>query len=206
VNISQSSVAILTYGKSFHCYDFTANVLFISPKAALIPITLDTGQCQKNFIIRSYVVSLQAHFSNATGRVILHADSDASITNITFTPTVPLGVICHDLKFEYEYENTTVLNGGCTVVFIADVRPTIELKVNTQNGKQPSDLLLRCRENTAVGISNTGRLWYGYRLDDIAVTRNSIHVVMCVHCTSGSALVAEKLHYALSVNIVLNAA
>jgi len=146
----------------------------------------DTGQCQKNFIIRSYVVSLQADFSNATRRVILNADNDARITTIRFTPTVPLGVMCHHLRFEYEYEKNTesaspVLNGGCTVAFIADENAekeaVIELKVNPQNGMEPSDLLLRFLNNTARGRGDTGSLWYGYRLDDIAVTRNSIHVV-----------------------------
>ena len=153
----------------------------------------DTGQCRKNFIIRSYVVSLQANFSTATGRVILDADNDASITTIRFTPTVPLGVICHHLRFEYEYEKpkraqqsnaldaSPVLNGGCTVAFKADENASkeavIELKVNPQNGMEPSDLLLRFLNNTATGKDDTGRLWYGYRLDDIAVTKNSIHVV-----------------------------
>jgi len=132
------------------------------------------------------VVSLQADFSNATGRVILDADNDASITTIRFTPTVPLGVMCHHLRFEYEYEksnsrNAGVLNGGCSVVFNADENAAkeavIKLKVNPQNGMEPSDLLLRFLNNAATGRGDTGRLWYGYRLDDIAVTRNSIHVV-----------------------------
>ena len=153
----------------------------------------DTGQCRKNFIIRSYVVSLQANFSTATGRVILDADNDASITTIRFTPTVPLGVICHHLRFEYEYEKpkraqqsnaldaSPVLNGGCTVAFKADENASkeavIELKVDPQNGKRSSDLELRFRNNTSRGISNTGLIWFGYRPDDITVTRNSIHVV-----------------------------
>jgi len=134
------------------------------------------------------VVSLQAHFSNATGRVkvILNADSDANVTTIRFTPTVPLGVICHDLTFQYEYEQNTesaspVRNGGCTVAFKADENAAkeavIELKVNPDNGIQSSNLLLRFLNNTATDKNDTGRLWYGYRLDDIAVTKNSIHVV-----------------------------
>jgi len=134
------------------------------------------------------VVSLQAHFSNATGRVkvILDADNDTRITTIRFTPTVPLGVMCHHLRFEYEYENNTesaspVHNGGCTVAFKADENAAkeavIELKVNPQNGKKHSDLLLRFRKHKATDRSNTGLIWYGYRLHDIAVTRNSIHVV-----------------------------
>jgi len=126
------------------------------------------------------VVSLQAHFSTAHGRVILDADNDASITTIRFTPTVPLGVICHDLQFRYEYEKD-VQNGGCSVVFKAEENATkeavIKLKVNPADGVKSSDLLLRFQEHIAVGISNTGLLWYGYRLDDIAVTRNSIHVL-----------------------------
>jgi len=145
------------------------------------------------------VVSLQADFSTAHGRVILDADSDASITTIRFTPTVPLGVICHDLKFEYEYEQNTesaspVLNGGCTVAFKADKNAAkeavIELKVNPQNGMEPSDLLLRFLNNTAKGRGDTGRLWYGYRLDDIAVTKNSIHVVLrkCVYTVQEAQL------------------
>jgi len=134
------------------------------------------------------VVSLQADFSTATGRVkvILNANNDTRITTIRFTPTVPLGVICHHLQFRYEYEQNTeraspVLNGGCTVAFKADENAAkeavIELKVNPQNGMEPSDLLLRFLNNTATGKDDTGRLWYGYRLDDIAVTKNSIHVV-----------------------------
>ena len=160
---------------------------------------MDTGQCQKNFIIRSCVVSLQADFSNATRRVTLNADSDASITTIRFTPTVPLGVICHDLRFDYEYEKpesaqqstshnsllqeikSDVLNGNCTVFFRADENAAkeavIELKVNPQNGKKTSDLLLRFKSFTAPGTSNTGLIWTGYRLHDIKVIRNSIHVV-----------------------------
>jgi len=133
------------------------------------------------------VVSLQAHFSNATRRVILNADNDASITTIRFTPTVPLGVICHDLRFEYEYENSNsrnsgVLNGGCSVVFNADENAAkeavIKLKVDPRNRKRSSDLTLRFPNNTSPGISNAGLIWSGYRLDDIKVTRNLIHVVL----------------------------
>jgi len=132
------------------------------------------------------VVSLQADFSTAHGRVILNADNDARITTIRFTPTVPLGVICHDLRFEYEYEksnsrNAGVLNGGCSVVFNADENAAkgavIKLKVDPRNRKRSSDLLLRFRNNTSLGISNTGLIWSGYRLDDIMVTRNSIRVL-----------------------------
>ena len=145
---------------------------------------------------------LQAHFSNATRRVILNADSDALVTTIRFTPTVPLGVMCHDLKFDYEYEkpnksaqqstsrnslvqetmsDVTVLNGGCILFFKPDENAAkeavIELKVDPQNGKRSSDLQLRFRNKTSRGISNTGLIWFGYRPDDITVTRNSIHVV-----------------------------
>ena len=126
------------------------------------------------------MVSLQADFSTAHGRVILDADSDARVTTISFTPTVPLGVICHDLKFDYDYEKD-VQNGGCSVVFKADENATkkaiIKLKVNPENGMKSSDVLLRFGNYIAVGKNNRRSIWFGYRLDDIAVTRNSIHVL-----------------------------
>ena len=126
------------------------------------------------------MVSLQPHFSTAHGRVILDADNDALVATISFTPTVPLGVVCHHLRFEYEYEKD-VQNGGCSVVFKADENATkeavIELKVNPQNGMESFDVLLRFGNYIEVGKNNRRSIWFGYRLDDIAVTRNSIHVL-----------------------------
>jgi len=72
--------------------------------------------------------------------------------------------------------------GNCSVAFKSSktttkIEAVIELKVNPQNGNESSDLLLRFGKNNATARGDTERLWYGYRLDDIVVTRNSIHVV-----------------------------